>query len=314
MWDIDPLTGCWTNIKGERLRNTDPKYLPIVSMRRDEGAPILKHGGSGFSQRLSRLTYETFMGPCEKTPRQTCGNSLCFNPDHLKPIGINEWKKTPLCKCEKCGEIKPREEMNKSNQKRRHYYCKSHTQETEERRRAIDAKRCPSCMGLKNKANIHREYDALVFDSKELCRPCGYHAFIEWRRKHIVLIREYEKACNYTKWKTRYDNDKAFHILECCRRRLRKLIKSSTYTTPARMLRLIGCSKEHLVHHLESKFLPGMTWDNHGSWHIDHIKPCKIFDIEDANQLRQCFNWTNLQPLWAQDNMKKSDRWDSDAV
>ena len=48
-----------------------------------------------------------------------------------------------------------------------------------------------------------------------------------------------------------------------------------------------------------------MTWDNHGEWHIDHIKPCASFDLTDADQQRECFNYTNLQPLWAKDNLSK---------
>ena len=71
---------------------------------------------------------------------------------------------------------------------------------------------------------------------------------------------------------------------------------------------LIGCSKEELVKHLESKFDSKMSWDNYGrtGWHIDHIKPCACFDLTDIDQQKKCFNYTNLQPLWASDNCSKS--------
>ncbi len=72
-------------------------------------------------------------------------------------------------------------------------------------------------------------------------------------------------------------------------------------------LELIGCSVEDLMSHLESKFVPGMTWENRGlyGWHIDHIQPCASFDLTDINQQKQCFHFSNLQPLWAEDNRRK---------
>jgi len=68
---------------------------------------------------------------------------------------------------------------------------------------------------------------------------------------------------------------------------------------------LIGCNIEFLKQHLERQFLKGMTWKNYGKWHIDHIKPCTAFDLHDPIQQRECFHWTNLQPLWSVDNIRK---------
>ena len=73
----------------------------------------------------------------------------------------------------------------------------------------------------------------------------------------------------------------------------------------------VGCSPKELVAYLEEQFLEGMDWTNHGvhGWHIDHIQPCASFDLTDPEQQRQCFHYTNLQPLWAEDNLRKSDQW-----
>ncbi len=73
---------------------------------------------------------------------------------------------------------------------------------------------------------------------------------------------------------------------------------------------LLGCSIEELKAHLEAQFLPGMSWENHGywGWHIDHKIPCSSFDLTDPEQQRVCFHYSNLQPLWAADNMRKGAR------
>lgn len=75
------------------------------------------------------------------------------------------------------------------------------------------------------------------------------------------------------------------------------------------VIKLVGCSMRHLVQHLESNFKPDMSWANYGMWHIDHIRPCVSFDLKDENQQRTCFNWTNLQPLWASENQSKNGKY-----
>lgn len=75
-------------------------------------------------------------------------------------------------------------------------------------------------------------------------------------------------------------------------------------------LDLLGCSIDELKAHLEMQFEPGMTWDNlgkgEGKWQIDHIIPCSYFDLTKEENQRICFNYRNLQPLWAKDNLEKS--------
>jgi hypothetical protein len=74
-------------------------------------------------------------------------------------------------------------------------------------------------------------------------------------------------------------------------------------------IELLGCSIDFLKQHLESQFKPGMSWNNYGfyGWHIDHIKPCIVFDLSKPEEQRKCFHYTNLQPLWAEENIKKRD-------
>jgi hypothetical protein len=74
-------------------------------------------------------------------------------------------------------------------------------------------------------------------------------------------------------------------------------------------VQLLGCSVAALKRRLESMFAPGMNWNNHGKgkgkWHIDHIAPLSSFDLADPDQLRAACHYSNLQPLWEDDNIAK---------
>jgi hypothetical protein len=80
---------------------------------------------------------------------------------------------------------------------------------------------------------------------------------------------------------------------------------------PATTIQLLGCTIAALRRHLESHFLPGMSWDNWGTgagkWHIDHVFPMAAADLTQADNLRAVCHYTNLRPLWGKDNMSKSD-------
>ena len=102
----------------------------------------------------------------------------------------------------------------------------------------------------------------------------------------------------------RYYEDLEYKLMHLSRSRVRLALKGRGAKS-RKTVQLIGCSIEHLRQHLEAQFTEGMTWENHGEWHIDHIKPCAAFDLTDADQQRECFNYANLQPLWAKDNLSK---------
>jgi hypothetical protein len=73
---------------------------------------------------------------------------------------------------------------------------------------------------------------------------------------------------------------------------------------------ILGYSAIELRTHLERQFLPGMRWDNYGEWHVDHILPVASFNFEtaDDSDFRACWALTNLRPMWAADNIRKSDK------
>jgi hypothetical protein len=98
------------------------------------------------------------------------------------------------------------------------------------------------------------------------------------------------------------------------RERVRTAIKNAAKSSKTKIL--VGCSMEFLRGYLEARFTEGMTWELFlaGKIHIDHIRPCASFDLTDPVQQRICFNYRNLQPLWAVDNLRKNDRWDSSDI
>ncbi len=61
--------------------------------------------------------------------------------------------------------------------------------------------------------------------------------------------------------------------------------------------------------HIESMFKPGMSWVNYGSWHIDHIKPLALFDLSNNDDVKAAFALSNLQPIWALENLRKNKRY-----
>ena len=71
----------------------------------------------------------------------------------------------------------------------------------------------------------------------------------------------------------------------------------------------VGCNIKSLKQYLESKFQPGMSWENQGQWHLDHIIPLSSFDLSDKRELKRACHYTNLQPMWARDNLKKNNKY-----
>ncbi len=100
----------------------------------------------------------------------------------------------------------------------------------------------------------------------------------------------------------------SFRIACNLRKRLSFLVKINSAKKTIQTLKLLGCSLDDFMIHLQSKFKEGMSFENYGQWHIDHKIPCNHFDLTDIEQQKICFHYTNLQPLWAKENRAKSDK------
>lgn len=123
-----------------------------------------------------------------------------------------------------------------------------------------------------------------------------------WREKNREEVRKYSRRWNREK----YRSDTNFRLRSLLRHRLWTALSETVKTGSA--IRDLGCSVDELKAHIEDQFQPGMTWDNWtiDGWHIDHIKPLSSFDLADRKQLKEACHYSNLQPLWAEDNLRKS--------
>jgi len=124
-----------------------------------------------------------------------------------------------------------------------------------------------------------------------------YHK--KYRKEHQEKIKNQEKEYK----KNKLNKDISFKLSHYLRIRLNHAIKSNSKS--ASVINLLGCSIKFFKEYLEAQFTVGMNWDNYGLWHIDHIKPCASFDLSKAEEQSRCFNYTNLRPLWAKENLER---------
>lgn len=130
--------------------------------------------------------------------------------------------------------------------------------------------------------------------------------FIAWNRRKL-RARANETVRRYIR--ERRKQDPIFKLLAYVRGRIRGALTRKNLRKSTQTEQLLGCSVQELKNHLEAQFKNGMTWDNYGQWHVDHIRPCCSFDLEKLEEQATCFHYTNLQPLWAEENFKKSGRY-----
>lgn len=125
-----------------------------------------------------------------------------------------------------------------------------------------------------------------------------------WKKNHYELIKnndEYKKKRNESSKKWRENNP---HIV-AWRNSLRRVLLYFNIKKCKKTIELLGYSAEEFRDNIQCKFTEGMSWENWGKWHIDHIIPVSKFDKETTPSIVNALS--NLQPLWAEDNFKKRD-------
>lgn len=100
----------------------------------------------------------------------------------------------------------------------------------------------------------------------------------------------------------RYNRTPKARMAAAIRARIRHALSAKTRSTRA----YLGCTPQFFKQHIEAQFSAGMTWKNFGKWHMDHIVPLSAFDLTDLRQVQIACNWTNIRPLWAKANLRKS--------
>lgn len=165
-------------------------------------------------------------------------------------------------------------------------------------------KACTKCKETKDDECFSKKIDGKN-GLRSYCKKC--EAEIQSKRDRSISNRRYY-LLNKDKYKrswskdTLTDNQLVAQRLRC---RLRNTVRDKIKSAPT--LILLGCDLSYFKSYIQSKFSEGMTWDLFikGDIHIDHIKPCSLFDLSDSIEQSVCFHYTNLQPLWAADNLKK---------
>ena len=200
-------------------------------------------------------------------------------------------------------------------------------------------KECSRCHNIKSLDEFHKSSRSKD-GHKELCKSCkkeDHHthyilnkdSYIEnnklWTKRNRCKMRSYYRKYNKTQNRKKYitsyriknrlrrtiyqrrlmHTNISYRIATYLRHRLGSAIKSQNCQKINKTLILLGCSVKYFRAYLESKFSDGMTWDNYGKWHIDHIKPCATFDLSIPSEQCACFHYTNMQPLWSMDNYRK---------
>lgn len=129
---------------------------------------------------------------------------------------------------------------------------------------------------------------------------------IECRRisnKNRRLSSESRHAYHLRHVKDRRKRSKSYPIIQSLRRRIRNALSSNARAGSA--VRDLGCTIPQFRDHISAKFQDGMSWDNYGKWHLDHIRPLAAFDLTNRDQFLAACHFSNYQPLWAADNLAK---------
>jgi len=126
----------------------------------------------------------------------------------------------------------------------------------------------------------------------------------KWRIENCAYLKQ--KKFSLLQYHEKYKNDVGYRLKRRARAHVSR-IKTGHLKCPNKSMEYIGCTVEQFRKHIESLWLDGMHWGNNTTrgWHIDHIRPLSSFDLTDPNQAKAALHYTNLQPLWAIDNLKK---------
>ncbi len=170
-------------------------------------------------------------------------------------------------------------------------------------KKEYDAKYCLEYY-QENKEKLKVGMKKYYQENREILMKKSREYYKKNREEHIERGKRYKMK--------RYHSDVEFKLSHNLRGSLRKRLKYHLANKTSSALSLVGCTMEELKAYIESKFEEGMSWENWAldGWHLDHIIPCSSFDLTIEEEQKKCFHYTNLQPLWAKDNLTKNNKLD----
>ncbi len=144
------------------------------------------------------------------------------------------------------------------------------------------------------------------------CKECSARDRKEYQKRYQKKWREDNKGYHCKKVKEHYNKnyniDERFTLKKSLRSLTFQAFKNKSYTKDSTTMEILGADYQTVKELIESKFTKGMSWDNRGDWHIDHIIP--LAAANSVEELKALCHYTNLQPLWAFENMSKSDSYE----
>lgn len=242
-----------------------------------------------------------------------------------------------IARCKSCRNKRTKELADKKFLENSHFTCGvcHETVEAKDFGRRNKCKKCQKQEYYDNKESIRRNQKAY---EERIGSEVLKQRQVEYKKNNLEKSRE-TKRKNREKYKDRYremarktkrekkeeykarhqerlKTDPNYKIKRAFRSRFNCALLLKGHKKASKSLEILGCSLDELRKYLESLWLPGMTWENHGSgpgfWEIDHRLPCNCFLFVNPEAQKICFHYTNLQPLWWEDNQNKSDKILSD--
>jgi hypothetical protein len=170
------------------------------------------------------------------------------------------------------------------------------------------SKRCPKCQQEKPLTS-----DFFYRDNKRLsgftphCKSCkkkNYGQYSERKKKWYQENKSKVIKRTVENRRKKRQSDPLQRVKDALSSNLRNAIKGRT--KGQRTLDYLCISIDEFKIYIENQFKEGMNWENYGEWHLDHIQPICSFDHSDEEQIKECWHYSNFQPLWARENSIKS--------
>jgi hypothetical protein len=236
----------------------------------------------------------------------------CLEVKPISDFGKNKNKKDGISiYCKEC-ENKRYKLYNKNNPEKRRATAKKWLEKNKEKHKQIVKNYLEKNPHMVSSVRMKKYRKNPEFVEKERERGRLYYQNnIEKEREKRKLYyhnnKEQERKKSNEWKKNKLKTDPLERMKKNIRDRIRKYLTGENKSK--RTFDIIGLDKEKFKSYIENKFTEGMTWENYGKWHLDHIKP--LYLLENEEDLIKLNHYTNLQPLWAEDNLKKNRKYDN---